>query len=396
MDLFTGIAVIIDDEIEDDKANINNLIKQIDKKRMPYIVYKELPEDEIINNLGGISFLLLDWLLQSKDIMDAKELGVSIPPAVKQSHVDANIEFLKKIKDKYFFPVFIFTNEDKNTVISALQDNGLYIDGKPNSIFVKNKSELNGRKKLFTEIEKWAQNTLSIYVLKEWEKEYNNAKSQLFHDFHTFGPSWPKILWDNYKDDGANPSIELGDLITQNIHTRMAPFSFDDTILGKRGPKVQNDEVLKVLEGERFIKVDKLHEEDIATGDLFYGKKNENGNGNEWYWLNVRAQCDLVRESNPKLYCLKGRPLQKSKNGVHFIDGQFIEKVNHAIIGCINDGNIVEFLFKDLHIVKWNSMKEKRIGRLLPPYITSIQQRYGLYLQRQGLPRIPEIVVRGN
>ena len=84
------------------------------------------------------------------------------------------------------------------------------------------------------------------------------------------------------------------------------------------------------------------------------------------------------------------------KNGIPFIDGQFIEKVNHSIIGCIDNGNIIEFLFKDLHIINWKSMKGKRIGRLLPPYITSIQQRYGLYLQRQGLPRIPDIVVRGS
>lgn len=396
--LFNGIAVVIDDEIGEDSANINNLIKQIGKKGMPCIKYKELPENDIINHLEGISFLLLDWKLQSEDMTDLAKLGVIIPATIKKSYVDANIEFLKKIRAKYFFPIFIFTNEDKSTVISTLQDNGLYIDDKPNSIFVKNKSELNGTKRLFIEIDKWAKNTLSIYVLKEWEKEYNNAKNQLFHDFHTFGPSWPKILWKNYKDDGANPSIELGDLITHNIHTRMAPFSFDDGVLGKRGRKVQDDEVLKVLEGERFIKSDKLHKEDIATGDMFFGKTNKDGN--EWYWLNVRAQCDLARESNPKMYCLKGRVLQKSKigvkNGIPFIDGQFIEKVNHSIIGCIDNGNIIEFLFKDLHIINWNSMKGKRIGRLLPPYITSIQQRYGLYLQRQGLPRIPDIVVRGS
>jgi len=32
---------------------------------------------------------------------------------------------------------------------------------------------------------------------------------------------------------------------------------------------------------------------------------------------------------------------------------------------------------------------EHRIGRLLPPYLTRLQQRYSAYLQRPGLSRIP-------
>lgn len=396
--LFNGIAVVIDDEIEDNEANINNLIKQIHNKKMPCITYPSIPKDDIINHLEGISFMLFDWKFQTEDLTDVLLDGVSTPPEIAQAGVSENIEFLKKIKDRYFFPIFIFTNEEKNTVISTLHDSGLYHCDKPNFIFVKNKNELRGRTKLFKTIEEWAKKMPSIYVLKEWEIEYNKAKNEMFHDFYNFAPSWPKILWKNFNDDGApNPSIELGDLITQNIHTRMAPFSFDDNILGKRGSKVNGDEVLKVLEGERFIRSDKLHEDDIVTGDLFYGMKNEVGK--EWYWLNVRAQCDLVRSTNPEIYCLKGKTItltELKKKGVPFVDGQFIEKVHHAIVGCIDNGNIVEFSFREFFPLKWNQMKEKRIGRILPPHIIHIQQRYGLYLQRPGLPRTPEIVVRGN
>ena len=137
--LFNGIAVVIDDEIGEDSANINNLIQQIDRKGMPCITYNELPKDDIIDHLGGISFLLLDWILHSKDMTDGKKMGVSFQGTIKESNVNANIEFLKKIKDKYFCPIFIFTNEEKNTVISTLHDNGLYHYDKPNFIFATNK-----------------------------------------------------------------------------------------------------------------------------------------------------------------------------------------------------------------------------------------------------------------
>lgn len=32
-----------------------------------------------------------------------------------------------------------------------------------------------------------------------------------------------------------------------------------------------------------------------------------------------------------------------------------------------------------------------RVGRLLPPFVTRVQQRYASYLQRPGMPRIPEV-----
>jgi len=45
---------------------------------------------------------------------------------------------------------------------------------------------------------------------------------------------------------------------------------------------------------------------------------------------------------------------------------------------------------KDMIQPKWSEYKARRIGRLLPPYITRLQQKYAFYLQRQALPAIPE------
>ena len=54
------------------------------------------------------------------------------------------------------------------------------------------------------------------------------------------------------------------------------------------------------------------------------------------------------------------------------------------------DGKILSFSLRKLSIKKWNEIKDNRQGRLLPPYITKIQQKYSAYIQRQGLPSIPK------
>ena len=67
-----------------------------------------------------------------------------------------------------------------------------------------------------------------------------------------------------------------------------------------------------------------------------------------------------------------------------------LEKINHAVVAFLDDGKIIEFKFSDFEIKEWDDIKDSRVGRLLPPYINRIQQRYSLYMQRQGLPRIPD------
>jgi len=389
--LFKGIAVVIDDEIDNKSANVYNIIKQIEAKKMPCIKYNEIPHDDVIYHLEGISFLLLDWMLYHKEHTKYLLAGSTVPSTLKQSIIKNNISFLKKLKERYFVPIFIFTDENINEVIAELRKAKLYFDDKPNYIFVMNKSELKGRTKLTRKIENWARTSPSIYVLKEWENEYNKAKNCLFHDFYNLGPSWPCVLWKNYDEDGVNPSSELGEVITRNIHTRMAPFAFNGGILNKRRRAVGVDEVRKVLEGERCISKDKLLPDSISTGDIFkVGDK---------IMINIRPDCDCIPDRNQpgslidevKLYLLKGSKITGPNLKKAFVKdyGHFYEQDSQSIIFSITNGKSYDLRFKDLTIETWGQLKDKRIGRLLPPYITRIQQRYALYLQRQGLPRTP-------
>ncbi|WMW22777.1 hypothetical protein RE476_02845 [Methanolobus mangrovi] len=396
-ELFNGIAIIIDDEIGKE-SKINNIINQIEEKNIPCVKYTQLPDPKIINHLQGVSFLLLDWTILTEDLQSSILDGVKIPDELKSKLIDENISFLKSLMEKCFAPVFIFSNESPSYIISKLKENDLYSDDKPNFIFVKRKSDIDDDK-LFAEINSWIQTTPSIYALKAWEKEYGKAKNLLFLDFYNMSHSWPTILWNNFENDGVNTSRELGEIISRNLHTRMTPFSFHEDYLDIKDPDIEMDEIRKVIEGERFISNHRLHSDSILAGDVF-------GENNKEVYLNIRPDCDCIPDRSKgdstlddvKLYLIRGDRITFKKESDSYIKryGNFSEQENTAFVFSMIAGRSYVFRFKDILIADWKDYKDKRIGRLLPPHITRIQQRYSFYLQRQGLPRTPEVAVNNE
>ena len=395
--LFKGIAVIIDDQIEDGKANVSKIIEQVKEKNIPYLSCKKLPPDDFIPHFQNISFVILDWKLVRKDLETGEEEKLIVPDTLKKENNQRNLDFIRKLNELCLCPIFIFTNESIGDIVSLLQDGLSYSPDTHSNIFIQSKSDLEKENALFTKIEEWLKDTPSIYVLKEWEKEYQNSKNKLFTDMQLISAKWPLIMWKNFGDDGVVKSLELGELISRNLYSRMAPFEFDEEILGKEETAIEKAELRKLLEGARYLDKKCLNENDIGTGDLFKEEYQDSGQKKYKYYLNIRPQCDLLRDNGPdklELYCLRGREMDKTKvKADSFNSGHFLEKINNAIIPFIDNGTIVEFLFKDIKLKKWGELKEKRIGRILPPYINHIQQRYGLYIQRQGLPRTPTIAI---
>ena len=387
-ELFSGVAVVIDDEVNNSSANITNIVNQIESKSIPVLKYTSLPGDSIINHFQNLSFLLLDWRLIKDEITDAEiENGIIMPDTLLEDDAKENVEFIKKLNEKCFCPIFIFTNEDTSAIETRLIEEGILCDRHSN-VFIKSKNELKGKSKLFKLVKNWLQQNSSIYVFKEWEREYQNAKNKLFSEFQKKSPVWPKILWKNYKEDNINPSLGLGEFISRNLHTRMAPFQFSETVLNKPGRKICPNELQSVIEGEVFITI--LDENNIASGDIFKISSD--------YYINIRANCDVIPGRSGQsiddidLYLIKGSKVSVTRGKKTFNKeyGKFTENDTHSIVFPINKGEIVDFRFKKLEIKKWTDVKNNRIGRLLPPYINRIQQRYALYMHRQGVPRIPD------
>jgi len=408
LELFSGIGVIIDDAFEN--GNNQDLIwkikKVFDEKSIPVLIYSDLPNNEI-NHLHNCSFILIDWELitiSDDEIIEGVKTGASL----KEGKRKEVLEFLAKLKNITFLPVFIFSNTDPETIKTELIEKGLYSsDNKSNYIFICRKQDLFDDKSdesnvstFFDKIKKWLEETPSIYVLKEWEFSLKKAKRDLFWDFYDIHPEWCCALKKSFAEDGAYPDYELGSFLYKNLSARSSSIIFDEQIVKGDKFKIEKSDLRKVLEGERFLK--KELPDMPYTGDVFKESYSENGNQKFRYFINIRPECDIARNPKAELYCLKGRIVDETKinsgepTSIIFQKGNFIEKINSTYVLCIDDGKIIEFFLKDLKIKKWNEIKSKRIGRLLPPYITKIQQKYSFYLQRQGLPGIPNEVIENN
>jgi len=221
----------------------------------------------------------------------------------------------------------------------------------------------------------------------------------MFVELQNLSPNWPKIMWNNYSIDKAICSLELGELLSRNLHSRMTPFEFSDEILKlNKGETINKSELCLVLEGEIFLDNANLHADNISPGDVFSIESN--------YYVNIRAACDLFPDrykvgailDDVELYLLKGftfsdKEIEKSYSKEY---GNFSERDNQIIIFPMVHGKAIDFHFKTLNILKWSELKDKRIGRILPPYITKIQQKYAQYLQRQGFPRTPNEAIVNN
>ncbi len=390
--LLSGVAVVVDDNIfkQDSRDKIHEIVDQIEVENIPLLKYDRLPADEVLEHFNGISFLILDWDLRNPDL----------PSGTEQSQTQITgdvVDFIKQLRKIIFGPIFIFTATSTRNVKNILEENGL----SENSIIVERKALLlDGN--LFDKLNNWIESAPPVYVLKEWEREYNLAKNATFLDFYNMSHSWPKVLWENFDEDGVDTSLEMGEVITRNIQTRMSPFNFDQKYIRSSESETNKLEIQSVLEGERYLKIcdAKLSP---ATGDIFkepvwkdikkgIPEKDENGNTKYKYLLNIRAQCDTVRDSNPKLYLLEGREISFDDCAGQFYKGAIIDRAIEAVVPFIADGKIIRFEFYDLLIMNWKLKKDFRIGRLLDPYITQIQQRYSLHQQRKGLPRIPTAV----
>ena len=382
--LLKGIVVVIDDEIDKSDTNINKIVKQLDDNNYPILKYKELDKIDTAK-LGYISFLLLDWDLRESLIDESDKIsGVKIT-GTRDEYIVENIEFIREIIASTFCPIFIFSNQDVNSIETKLVQEKIIHDNKPSRIFIKSKRDVENSGQLFAEIEAWLKSTPSMYVLKKWEIEYQNAINIFFNDFQNFSPFWPLILWECFKKDDVDPSLELAELLTRNLHNRISSFQFCEEVFAKRDFEPKKEEIRAVLEGERFLDKSRLRIDDIGTGDLFKMSETD-------YLINIRPQCDLLRKDEVMIYCVKGKliPVENENSNFFKKHGQFNELINQAIVPFIDNGKRIDFSFNEIKIMKFDEIKDNRIGRLLPPYITRIQQRFALYLQRQGLSRIPD------
>ncbi|AMP06516.1 hypothetical protein [Collimonas pratensis] len=394
--LFHGITVLIDDEVADPNSSISKLADQIEAENCHVIRIPKLPTDAQLDSLTEAAFFILDWNLYNiaVDAELADEMsGIKLPEGLSKEHIQENIAFIKKIRERRFTPIFIFTNEDIDTVKRVLEKNKLYLNGPSDHIFVQKKRTVI-ESGVFHILSEWLKTHPSAYVLKRWEAAYMKTRNAFFVDFYSFSRLWPVVLWKTYTADGVSEAAELTNVIGRNILSRLAPVQFSSEILASAAhfdalkTEVSSKEVRDVLEGERFIRNDRL-QADVSVGDIFKYKQK--------YFINVRPECDCVARDGEsadsiELYLVRGDAIPEDKLHDSYASefGNFKETDTTSVVFAMGNGVTVRFQFKALKIASWGEWKGRRIGRLIPPYSTKVQQRFAAFIQRIGLGRIPE------
>ena len=386
--LFKGIGMVVDDQVNSgkDKA-IDGIVKYLENdNHLPLVKYEDLPDNIESICFSSLSFLLLDWELNTLVNVDDSPIPIA---TLKAQNARDNVDFIKQVVAKVVIPIFIFSNEDVNSIKNTLSQNHIIDDDEKSPIFILNKSKLFDNEKkciMFDKVNEWLKKTPSIYVTQKWKTAYLEAINGMALDMREASPFWPNLLWTCYKDDGVNPSEEISSLINQNALSRIQPVEFDEGILSIK--KTCDEHLLKnLLERQCFMRNEYLGDLS-STGDIYKWHQE--------YFLNIRPSCDCVgRDGKNKIYLIKGDKVKDKEiqNGLFNEKyGNFNEQSNFVIVGPIC-GFFIRFKFKDFLIEDYDKKKEKRIGRLLPPFITRVTQKYGLYIHRQGLPRLPKEVI---
>ena len=179
-ELMAGIAVVIDDKLGPEPTpgvvgggttadQIHQIVDWFEREwALSFVKSTSLPSDAHWPNLlRAASFVLLDWRLWGDG---GDEL--------KRRTIDDIVRFLKCAKES-LVPVFIFTNEIADDVVSELPPDVYEEAGSSrNFVFVGRKAELwSGESVEVKTLDGWVHGNASVYVLRTWEQVLAAAKS---------------------------------------------------------------------------------------------------------------------------------------------------------------------------------------------------------------------------
>ena len=389
-----GIGVVIDDKVplsEDEQTGdaICEIVEQLHSDGISLLKYREIPAQGEWDNFGNVSFLLIDWSLLPSIVGDTA-VGDTANKKMKKKICD----FIKTIHSKAFAPIFVFSNQDETEIKRYLRDNGIEVDVPNAYVLVRPKSEMNALEendtpKLFSEINKWIQATPAISLFATWGNEILAARNQMFAEFYSKSHNWPSLLWKAYKYDNDDPAYGLSQVMFDNLKGRVR-CNISEM------PDVAHDERVQaslkdVLSLTVMLPASTLPENQIGCGDLF-----KKGSGK--FLLVVSCDCDCIihnGESAESTFvqvvkvddgCTPENEKMKERFSKDF---GLLHQANKSYLFPIG-GKCYCVTYSSFKMMKLSEFDMgKRVGRVLPPYITDIRQRLAQWNQRVGFPKLP-------
>jgi len=399
--LLNGCALVIDDEITDATSTVSQIIATLEAEGTLFIKCNDLPPDNARTNLSGISFIILDWDIKSSTENELPN-GVQLGGALSNVKTNDNIIFIKTILKSYFVPIFIFSQQNIDNINAKLKSDTEIEPAFERRIFVKNKSDLTG-KKVKSYLTNWLKKNRTVFALKIFEEKLNQSKNAFLVETGGLDSEWANLVYNTIKldhiGDDKKPiqyllNLEFREFLTHSLLGRMDNVDFSAVKFLKRSQKTPKEHIDKIFESIKFYQYnDCIDNGQAYEGDMY--QRYENDQFKNEYLVNINAPCDIRKK---KMLLLQGKTKEKFRvSGVAFYSlPSFAQKAS------------IEFRYDDRYrIDKPDNLstisvdaKEKngtiktltyrRIGRIVHPYITAIRGEFAHFIARQGLPRHPK------
>jgi len=392
--LLVGPAVVVDDTLEIKNSPILAVVEQIEGADIPIMKLESLPDIAQVKHWRGFSMIILDWELLS-DAPGDEPLppGLSLPAMVVEENDELVSRFVQAILDELYCPVFIVSSLDVTRIEQTLVDRlGITRDRLSARVFIKSKA--SSQAGFLDDLANWIKAHPAVYALRSWERDYEEAKRSLFADFEESSITWPQILWKTATADAVNESVELAETLSRNLFHRMSPAVFDPDLIAAAG-EFDRASLHRVLHGQAVIPGTKLAPDVLMPGDFFY-EPTDDGSPPLTIFINLTAACDLVARDGAERDKLKMQIVEaklmvdrphKEQKIKDMLERE--RSTNQLLHHLTPHGEPYDVKFSSHSVATWKECGPHRQGRLLPPYITMLQQKFALYLLRPGLPRLP-------
>lgn len=407
-----GAAMVIDDRIEQSEDAIQLILDQLEAAEVPTVRLKALPSPESLIHWKQFGLIVMDWDLSYGTADDETPVpaGVVVPTELASDMVENNIEFVRSLIRETALPIFVATNSDVDSIRSdlnsAFSGDCSVLEERVN-VFSKGELEFE----LFEKIGKWIAARPALKALNAWKRAYVEAEIAVFHQFSEAEEDWIGSIQRAALADGASFPATLRDLLARNILNRIGPLEIEMSGPAE-GLLTDAGALRRVLHMSAVIPETALASYEPCTGDLFVAD-NAAEPFNEILIL-LTPECDLTARE-PKwrftyLPATRSVSSKPSKKRVDLVANPQRGQLATNLLTPSGDEYLISLRqWESIWVPAasqaldsgmpgsspplWNG--HRRIGRLIDPYVTHLQQNFALATIRKGLPRLPEDFYQG-
>lgn len=383
-----GPVLLIDDEYEVVGSHANDFYAELRNAGRPVSAYAQLPPEAHSQHWDGLALVIVDWNLYAGE---ARQPGSS---TLSAAHRKKMVAFLGDLLRRYFCLVVIVSTDHSDEIEQSLRETAGFPEAAIGPrIVVFNKVDVGGS--VLSAISDELAGDPARSVVSTWEREYQSAKNRMFLDLSELATDWPAYIVKAARADSVDPANELVETLYGNLRHRVDPVAFDLSAVDVDGAK-DVASIQSVSFGRRVLMGDRLHKSTIMPGDFYQSWRSSDPP--DALWMNITPACYTVRgrkgkrDSDIRLHLIMGVPLPidnekgRPKSKSEFASDR--QGTRSVVVDFMRDGRAYKFDFSSLQTFSIRSVSKHRVGRLLAPFITNVQQRHAAFLTSEGLPRV--------